>query len=285
MTEQQFAVIGHPIGHTMSPFIHSRLFSLSGKKAEYAALDIPDISSPAALSQLRELSGFNITIPHKQAIIPFLQRLDPKAQIFGSVNTVKNENGSLCGYTTDGLGFLKAIHSSGVSPNGRILLLGCGGAARAIAFELAPLAKEIVLCVRSKSLKKAQILAGELLSFAPDCHISCIDTAGEEAPGEFDLLVNATPAGMFPNTGDCPASQKVIERCSAVFDAIYNPEWTKLLQIAQANGSKAVGGMSMLVWQAVAAHEIWDGSQYRIDDILQLCCDASREMDRIFLER
>ena len=127
MQLRRFAVIGHPIGHTMSPFIHDRLFSLTGHKPEYSVLDVPSLTQ--ALPALRTLDGFNITIPHKSDIIPLLDGIDEKAKLFGSVNTVRVEDGKMTGYTTDGVGCKKALARYGLDFNGELLLLGRGGAA------------------------------------------------------------------------------------------------------------------------------------------------------------
>ena len=128
MSTKRYAVIGHPIGHTMSPFIHKRLFDLAQIDAEYTKMDI----APEDLAQeyertLKQLDGYNITIPHKQSIIPLLDSLDDKAALYGSVNTVSNAGGKSKGYTTDPDGFIKAIEAAGIALDGRIMILGCGG--------------------------------------------------------------------------------------------------------------------------------------------------------------
>ena len=131
-----FAVIGHPIAHTMSPFIHTKLFALGNgyPAADYGVIDLPPEELTASMPRLREFSGFNITIPHKQAIIPFLKQMDQKASLYQSVNTVKN-NGCLEGYTTDPDGFLSALGQAGIPLKGRVVILGTGGVARTIAYE------------------------------------------------------------------------------------------------------------------------------------------------------
>ncbi len=277
MPKRKFAVIGHPIGHTMSPFIHKRLFELAKEDGEYIKADISPDELKLRISELNELSGYNITIPHKQAIIPFLDKLDKKAELYGSVNTVRN--GSVReGFTTDPDGFLKALETSGIPFSGDIVIIGCGGAARTFVYEAALAKCNITIAARSRD--KADILADEVSLKVPDTRIkSCLIS---ELDGDFDLLVNATPVGMYPNKDSMPVSEKALSRCKNVFDAIYNPLETVLIQKAKANGSKAVGGMSMLVWQAVVAHQIWDGSQYSIGDIDQLIWDSAVEMRRKF---
>ncbi len=257
MSTKHYAVIGHPIGHTMSPFIHKRLFELAGADADYTHLDIaPETLAEEYQNRLRHLDGFNITIPHKEAIIPLLDALDDKAKMYGSVNTVALRDGKATGYTTDPDGFIKALEAAGIDLDGRIMILGCGGVARTMAYEIA--------------------LRGKPFEFAVS--FGLID----QIIGTVDVLINATPVGMYPHIDEQPIHNCAIGRCGAVYDAIYNPLETALVKRAKANGSKAAGGMSMLVWQAVAAHQIWDGSQYDPKDIEQLVQDAAEEMNRQF---
>ena len=275
-----YAIIGHPIGHTMSPFIHQSLFRLSGTKGEYRILDIPPQDFGHFIPQLKALRGFNLTIPHKRSILPFLSEIDQTAKRCGSVNTVKNQNGRLIGYTTDGIGFIKALQAAQVRLNGNTLLLGNGGAARVMAFEVLQAGGTCTIAVRQESLAKGEALKKDLLAEFPQATVHVVCTG--EITGSFDLLINGTPVGMYPHVDACPVPESVIRNCRAVFDAVYNPEHTLLLQKATAFGAKAVGGMTMLVWQAVAAHEIWNGSQFSPSDIEVLCADATREMHRLF---
>ena len=153
---KHYAVIGHPIGHTMSPFIHKRLFELAGVDADYTQLDIAPESLEKEFHQsLAKLDGYNITIPHKQSIIPFLDELDEKAKMYGSVNTVLNRGGKTKGFTTDPDGFLKAIDAAGIKLDGRIMILGCGGVARTMAYEIALMGKPFEFAVRRESVGKA----------------------------------------------------------------------------------------------------------------------------------
>ncbi|MGI6255534.1 MAG: shikimate dehydrogenase family protein [Acutalibacter sp.] len=282
------AVIGHPIGHTMSPFIHRRLFALEGIAHSYQVLDVPDLS--AALPALRELDCFNITIPHKEAILPHLDWVEENARRFGSVNTVQVQEGRLRGWTTDGPGCRKALENHGVPLEGELLVLGNGGAARAIAFEAVgrKAGSRLTIACREGSLSKAQALARELEEYARDLgdgKFSVGTVTYGELEGEssrWDLLLNATSVGMYPHVGVSPVSGEVISRCAAVFDAVYNPAKTELLRLAEEAGAKAVGGMEMLVYQAVAAHELWFGTAFRQEDLAVLCRDAQEELIRLF---
>ncbi len=280
MSSRKFAVIGHPIGHTMSPFIHKRLFELAKADGEYTVLDISPEELPCKISLLNELDGYNITIPHKQAIIPLIDKLDRKAEMYGSVNTVKN--GKIReGFTTDPDGFLKALKANGIPFCGNVLILGTGGVARTFAFEAALAGCNTTIAVRSDDLSAVASLAGELNSKVLSASVStCLI---ERISGDFDLLINATPIGMYPKVDAMVVSSKLVSHCKYVFDAVYNPLETLLIKTARANGSKAVGGMSMLVWQAVVSHEIWDGSTYSSDDINQLIEDSSAELNKKFI--
>lgn len=278
--KKRYAVIGHPIGHTMSPFIHSRLFALSGVDAEYTVMDIAPERLGDEYASLRELDGFNITIPHKQGIIPYLDQVDRTARLYGSVNTVKTEEGISSGYTTDPDGFLIALEKGGIPLSGRVVIVGTGGVARTMAYEACIAGCSTTLAVRREDLSAAAKLAGELIT---NLHTAAISTCLlEHLCDPIDLLVNATPVGMYPHTDAMPVEDHILASSTNVFDAVYNPLNTKLIEAARANGSKAVGGMPMLVWQAVASHKIWDGSEYRQEDIDQLCEDSAREVQKLF---
>lgn len=277
MSVKKFAVIGHPIGHTMSPFIHKRLFELSGIEAEYTKLDIaPENLADEYNKVLSKLDGYNITIPHKQNIIPLIDEIDEKAKMYGSVNTVANIDGVAKGYTTDPDGFLKALDAAGIVLDGRVVILGCGGVARTMAYEVVLKGLPLLFAVRKEDVDIAKSLCNEIENTVNGAKVSfCLI---DELSGDIDVLVNATPLGMFPKIDVQPVSDSVISRCASVFDAVYNPLETVLIKKALANGAKAVGGMSMLVWQAVVAHEKWDGSVYDKDDIAKLCIDSAEEL-------
>lgn len=274
---KKYAVIGHPIGHTMSPFIHKRLFELSGVDAEYTVVDIePENFERDYNNILKKLDGYNITIPHKQRVIPFLDKIDGKAEMYGSVNTVANIDGVSKGYTTDPDGFLKALGYASIPLSGNVVILGCGGVARTMAYEALLKNAALKFAVREKSIGKAKALIKEIKTKLdnPDVSYCLIDELSED----ITTLINATPVGMSPNTDYMPVSEAVIKRCENVYDAIYNPLDTKLIKTARKNGANAESGMSMLVWQAVVAHYHWDKSDYDVKDIEKLCEDAAKEL-------
>ncbi len=287
MKSQKAAVIGHPIAHTMSPFIQERLFRLSGIPMEYEVLDVPDLE--AAVPKLKKLDCFNITIPHKSAIIPYLDEIDDRAKLCGSVNTVKVEQGRLLGFTTDGPGAAVSLAVHSLSLQGELLILGNGGAAKAIAFQAAEHPDfHITLAHRRGSYEKAAALAEGLAEYArtrgdKDFLITVQSYEELESAGNrYDLLINTTSVGMYPNTGLSPVSERVIGRCSAVFDAVFNPAQTELMKLARKQGIKTVGGMGMLVCQAAYSHKVWYGTEFQNSDLLKLIQDAQAELERCF---
>ena len=277
MNKKKFAVIGHPIGHTMSPFIHQRLFELSGVDAEYGVLDIsPSDFERDYIEILKPLDGYNITIPHKTRVIPLLDEIDGKAEMYGSVNTVRNRDGVSKGFTTDPDGFLKALEYASIPLSGRVVILGCGGVARTMAFEAIKKGAEVELAVRESSRSKAEALVLEINEKLSAPKISITDISAFS--GEVKTLINATPVGMSPKSDFQPVTDSQLSGCENVFDAIYNPLETKLIRKAKSLGINAEGGMSMLVWQAVVSHRHWDGSDYDVKDIEKLCADAAEEL-------
>lgn len=268
---RKFALIGYPLGHSLSPQIHSRLFKLDGKPFEYTLDEIPPESLADNFKKLRRLDGFNITIPHKIAIIPMCDRLDKTAERYGTINCIWNKDGEAIGYNTDVIGFTKSIAQLGTSLCGDVVILGCGGVGRMMALETLYSGGRLTLAVRKEDIEIAKGIKadGERLVSGASVRITTLDSLS----GEFDLLVNATPVGMYPKVDSMPVSEEALGGVRHVFDAIYNPRRTKLLQTAEKLNIPASGGMAMLVLQAVAAHEIWDGAHYTDEDIKALISD------------
>lgn len=286
MNKKYFALIGHPIEHSMSPFIHKRLFELSKICAEYEILNIPPFDLKNAFLTLKNFDGFNVTLPHKKEIIYHLNRLSNHARLCGAVNTVKNIKNSddICsiGYNTDSRGFIKSLKESNLPLKGRVVVLGCGGAARSMAFELTAAGCETVIAVRPQSLSKASLLAGDIYTntISPNIQTCLIS----ELKGHIDLLVNATPVGMYPNVKEMPIEPDILKNCAVVYDAIYNPSETLLLKTARSLGLKTINGINMLIWQSVYSHEIWNNTYFEIDDINQLKEDTIKKLKKQFKE-
>lgn len=272
----KFALIGHPLGHSMSPLIHEKLFALSGiAAAEYSLVDIAPEDIPNSRALIEEHAGMNVTIPHKQAVIALMDELGESALRYNSVNCIKNDSGRLIGYNTDCDGFLRSAELLPIS--GNVVILGCGGVGRMMAIETALHGGSLTLAVIPQDVQNAQLLMAEILGKCSGASVKIADISTLD--GNYDLLVNATPVGMYPKTDNCAVSDKVIENCLCFFDAIYNPTETLLMKKARAMGKTAVGGASMLVYQAVSAHEIWYGGQFRAEDISAIIKDVEAAVD------
>lgn len=275
---EKYALLGYPLKHTMSPPIHKRLFELEGKTAEYEICEYPPEALAEKAAYLNSLGGYNITIPFKVDIIKYLDELDDSAKRYNSVNCVVNRGGKNIGFNTDCYGFLRSLEAEGMSLSGRVLQIGCGGVGRMMAIEAALHGADLTIVSLPEFIKGAEDAAEEAKKLAPDAKIRVI--THDQISGEYDLLVNASPVGMFPKTEECPVTEEAIKSCKSVFEVIYNPDVTMLMKIAAKHGIKAVGGMAMLVWQAVVAHEIWSGAKYRDEDIAELISDMQKEMTK-----
>ncbi len=277
---RQFCVLGESLPHTISPTIHQRLFDLSEKKGDYSILELTPEQLLTQVDFLKTFTGYNVTIPHKVKIIPFIDKLDASAERYGAINCVHNKDGISTGYNTDVFGFLRALESGGGNLGGKVLLLGCGGAGRMMAIEAALADSDLTIAVRESSMEKAQKDLEDILILKPDAKVTI--TSLNSIQGSYDLLINSTPAGMYPDTDKCPVSDDVIRNCKCVFDAIYNPTETLLLKKSIEFGGCTINGMAMLVWQAVAAHEIWDNASYSAEEIDILITQMQEYVKRVF---
>ena len=275
---EKYVDLGYPLKHTMSPPIHKRLFELEGKTAEYEICELPPEELSGKADYLNSLGGYNITIPFKVDIIKYLDELDDSAKRYNSVNCVVNRDGKNIGFNTDCYGFLRSLEAEGMSLSGKVLQIGCGGVGRMMAIEAALHGADLTIVSLPEFIKGAEEAAAEAVKLAPNAKIKVI--THEQISGEYDLLVNASPVGMFPKTEECPVTEDVVKSCKNVFEVIYNPDVTMLMKIAEKNGIKAVGGMAMLVWQAVVAHEIWSGAKYKDEDIAELISDMRKELTK-----
>lgn len=254
-----FAVLGDPIGHSMSPVMHNDLFSFYNIDAVYLPFQVTDEDLHDAVKGLKALSvgGFNVTVPHKSKIIPFLDGIDELAANIGAVNTVVNENGQLMGYNTDGPGFLKGLNPILPKIAGqKVLIIGAGGAARAIYFTLAK-ENPHTLDIANRTVEKAQ----ELIK---DCPYSVSSRAysfdeASESLGEYDLVVQTTVIGMSPKIDEQPFVLNNLRKQVVFCDIIYNPLETKFLKEAQQKGAIIQNGLDMFVYQGALAFEKWTG--------------------------
>ena len=278
----KYCILGETLKHTMSPPIHKRLFELKNREFEYEVKEISPQDLKKYADELNSMAGYNITIPHKVAIIDCIDKLDESAKRYNSVNCVDNKNGVTTGFNTDCDGFLETVRSMGANLSGEVLLIGCGGAGRMIAIESALAGASLNIAVLESDMPLALQVEKEIKAIKSDAKIRIVLNTVIDINKHYDLIVNACPVGMYPKVDACPVPDEVIERCDAVFDIIYNPGETMLLKKAKEMGKKAVGGMAMLVWQAVSAHKIWDGDEYTIDEVNSIINEMNEIVKRDF---
>ena len=263
-------VIGDPIEHTMSPVMHNAAFRERGIDYLYAPFRVKREELGKAIEGMRALNvkGLNVTIPHKVDVIPFLDELDPLAEKIGAVNTIVNEDGVLKGYNTDATGFLQALAEKGIEPKGKhVVILGAGGASRAISLILADRGAHLTILNRLLELDWAVELA-DRISKAVATEVTALELNRENLAkplAKADILVNATSVGMSPNIDQTPVDSDLLRPGLIVFDIVYNPIKTRLLRETEAAGAETISGLDMLVWQGVLAFEKWTGQKAPFD--------------------
>ena len=264
----------------MSPFIHKELFELKNVEADYGKQEIaPEALAEVFETDLKKLDGFNITIPHKVAIIDALDGLDKIAEEYGAVNTVVRRDGRYYGYNTDAYGFLKGLEFSGITLSGKVLVYGFGGAARTIITECLRAGCEVFVGTLPSLMDSAEKVVTEI-SAKTGKGIKLI--SNDEIKEKFDLLVNATPVGMYPKVGVSPLKAEQVDLFDAVYDIVYNPQETELLRIAKSLGKTFGGGLSMLVCQAELAHKVWYGAEFTREETEKVIAASAREMEEVF---
>jgi shikimate dehydrogenase len=255
-------IIGDPVEHSLSPVVHNAAFESAKLDYIYVPFRVRSENLTQAIEGMRALNirGLSVTIPHKVKVIPLLDDIDTLAEHIGAVNTIVNQDGRLKGYNTDASGFLRSLTEQKIEISDKnIVVLGAGGAARAIAFTLAD--KGANLTIINRHVESAEKLAGRISSTFRK-HVVSGDMSIEslkEHLNKADILVNTTSLGMYPDNDLSPVPSDLIKRDIVVVDIIYNPLNTKLLIDAKTKGSKTISGMEMLIFQAVAAFEIWTG--------------------------
>lgn len=253
-------VIGDPVEHSLSPVMHNAAFKELNLDFVYLAFTVRKDELRNAIAGARSLQvhGLNVTMPHKTAIMKYLDEIDSTAKSIGAINTILNAEGRLVGYITDGAGAIKALKENGVSLDGKkLLLLGAGGAAKAIAFHAAQEVEK--LKILNRTTQKAKELA-EALHKKFDKRISGNSLSSEIIKKELedaDILVNATSVGMHPNVDQSLVDSRWLRPDLCVMDIIYNPLETKLAKDAKSVGAKVISGIEMLVYQGAASFEIW----------------------------
>lgn len=259
-------VIGDPVRHTLSPVMHNAAIAELGIDYAYMAFHVKTSGLSAAIEGMRALGmrGLNVTIPHKVAVVQFLDELDPLARDIGAVNTIVNDEGKLTGYNTDAAGFLQSLYAAGFEPKGkRVAMLGSGGAARAMGFALAQAGSMITILNRKPTLSQAGILSANMERISGSkTGVMELNTANlKTVMAEADLLVNATSAGMEPGVDETPVPADLLKPGVTVFDVVYTPYETRLIREAAGRGCQVISGLEMLVRQAALALALWTGME------------------------
>ncbi|ADG13325.1 shikimate 5-dehydrogenase [Methanocaldococcus infernus ME] len=256
-------LIGHPVEHSLSPVMHNAAFKDKNLNYVYLAFDVKPERLRFVVDGAKALGmvGFNVTIPHKVEIIKYLDQLSEEAKLIGAVNTVKIEDDIAIGYNTDGIGARRALEEEiGKVKDKKIVIFGAGGAARAVAFELA---KDNFVVIANRTLEKAKKLAKEIEEkLNREVGYSDLNVDLEDV----DIVINATPVGMYPNVNEKPiVSKERLRKDMVVMDLVYNPLETTLLKEAKKVGAKTIDGLGMLIYQGAEAFKIWTGVEPNIE--------------------
>lgn len=263
-------LFGFPVKHSFSPAMHNAAFSFLGLDYVYIPFQVAPENLSTAISALQSLgiTGVNITVPHKQKVIPFLDEISPEAKLIGAVNTVINTKGRLCGYNTDGDGFLRSLKEElDFTPEKKtVLILGAGGAARAVAVGLVLAgAKEILLT--NRTLQRAEKLA-YFMAENTQAQVRAVSWSMRniaEVVEKADLIVQTTSVGMYPQEACIEFPFELLRSEQAVYDLVYNPRLTMFLKRAKASGARTAGGLGMLLYQGASAFELWTGVKAPIE--------------------
>ena len=261
-------IIGNPVAHSLSPAMHNAAFRELGMNWVYVPLPVQSQMVEPALKGLVAMGfrGANVTVPHKERVIPFLDELSSAAAGIGAVNTISINEGRLLGSNTDWIGLLNHLSQIGFDVSGcRVLILGSGGSARAVTYALCSREAQVRICSRNPTT--ADAIVTDISKLFKGCSIgsSSIETL-DLSEMAVDLVVNTTPVGMSPNSASCPWPDGIsFPKCRLAYDLVYNPKKTRFMEAAEAAGAISANGLGMLVHQAAAAFKIWTGLEPPLD--------------------
>ena len=258
------ALIGHPVSHSLSPAMHNAGFEALGLPLVYVAHDVAPGKAPEAIRAARSLGyrGLSVTIPHKVAALECMDEVDATARAIGCINTVVNDEGRLVGYNSDGRGALGALRQAGADPRGRrVVVLGSGGAARAIAMTIAVEARPADLVLLGVVPEELDRLGRDAAAhMGADVRARALDAATLAAALlDAEILIHCTPIGMHPQSAQSLVPPERLGPGLVVFDVVYNPRRTKLLRDADAAGCRVISGVEMFLGQALVQFELWTG--------------------------
>ena len=265
----KLGIIGHPIGHTLSPVMHALAAKSNGIELAYGAYDIKpdDLAKEIARLKSLPLDGFNVTVPHKVAVIKYLDEISKEARLIGAVNTIVNRGGKLSGYNTDAYGFVTSLkENGGVDPAGKkVFVYGAGGAARGVCIGLAQ-AGCASITIANRTAKKAEKLAKIVLETNDQFPVTAIgydENNLVESVASADIIINTTSVGMKGSheKEKLPATEAIGGNCQLVVDIVYRPLNTRLLKMAKKKGVKTLDGLWMLIHQGDKSFELWTGGK------------------------
>jgi shikimate dehydrogenase len=264
-----FAVLGDPVSHSLGPVMHNSALDETGYNGAYLAFRVKDIGKAVNGIKALGIKGASITIPHKLSVMDFLDELDDTAEKIGAVNTLVNRDGILTGYNSDGIGAVKALFEKTAVKDKNVVVLGAGGAARAIAFGVLAEGGRVTIINRTpaKGEKVAEALGSD---FQPISKLSKIDC---------HILINTTPVGMLPDVDAMPVRKQDLDNTMVVMDIVYNPLKTRLLRTAESIGCQIIDGVSMFVYQGAFQFELWTGMKAPIEVMKKAVLDALGEGD------
>lgn len=266
---KKFGLIGEKLPHSFSKILHDTAFDVLNLNYEYELYEI-DVNTAKNIKDFilkNELDGINVTIPYKRTVMDNLDFISEEAEKIGAVNTIKNVNGKLYGYNTDYYGFMYEIKANNVEiNNSRVVILGSGGASKAV-----------ISCVKDMGANKVYLVSRNKLDKKADNSVNLIDYEDlKEIKG--DVIINTTPVGMYPNIDASPVGEDIIENFNYVVDVVYNPLKTKFMQIGEGLNKKICGGIEMLIMQGLKSEEIWNDFNISKSDIDKIITKLKKEI-------
>jgi shikimate dehydrogenase len=269
---QLYGIIGNPVRKSLSPVIHNGAFRRMGINAAYLAFEVEDLKEVLYGIKGLGIQGVSVTLPFKTRVLPFLDDLDALAEKIGAVNTIVNRRGQLIGHNTDHWGALKALEEKVDLKGRKVILLGAGGAARAIAYGLKE--RECQVTILNRTPQKAATLALELGYLHSPLSV-LLDMKGKRL--DADIVINATSVGMIPREAESPFPKRFLRKGMIVMDIVYRPLRTRFLQEAEDQGCETIDGLQMLAYQGAAQLEIWTGQN---PDGEEIKADLRQSLDR-----
>jgi len=267
-------LIGHPISHSFSPFIHNLAFDLLGLNYRYLTFDVLPENLKDALRGIVALGikGVNVTIPHKESVIANLDDVSAEARIVGAVNTIVNDSGRLVGYNTDVYGFTESVRKyKDRIANATVFIFGAGGSARAVIYSLVTNFQPERIIITNRNISRAEGVARYFSQVLGYKNFEVKEFFFPDIAGDIKssaLVINTTPIGMHPNINDLPVqNDEIFHEGQIVYDLVYNPPMTKFLKVAKNKGAEVVSGVEMLILQAEKAFNLWTGKEMPVQEV------------------